>query len=163
MIENLERENSDLQQNINELTSKNEEQQKFIDDLNSDIVDLKISVSSFDESALSIDEMLAMIRQEIDNCVQTVESKTAERENLLNENSSLEAKISDMENAINNSDETTREIENKIAELKQDRENKNNELVTIEENITSQFKTLEILKEQNTKLEFRKTKLEPDI
>ena len=163
LIENLEKENSDLQQNINELTSKNEEQQKFIDDLNSDIVDLKISVSSFDESAISIDEMLDMIRQEIDNCVQTVESKTAERENLLNENSSLEAKISDMENAINNSDETTREIENKIAELKQDRENKNNELVTIEENITSQFKTLEILKEQNTKLEFRKTKLETDI
>ena len=163
LIENLEKENSDLQQKINELTSKNEEQQKFIDDLNSDIVDLKISVSSFDESAVSIDEMLEMIRQEINNCIQTVESKTAERENLLNENSSLEAKISEMENAINNSDETTREIENKIAELKQDRENKNNELVTIEENITSQFKTLDILKEQNTKLEFRKTKLETDI
>lgn len=163
LIENLENENSDLQQKINELTSKNEEQQKFIDDLNSDIVDLKISVSSFDESAVSIDEMLEMIRQEINNCVQTVEIKTAERENLLNENSSLETKISEMENAINNSDETTREIENKIAELKQDRENKNNELVTIEENITSQFKTLDILKEQNTKLEFRKTKLETDI
>lgn len=163
LIENLEKENSDLQQKINELTSKNEEQQKFIDDLNSDIVDLKISVSSFDESALSIDEMLDMIKQEINNCVQTVESKTAERENLLNENSTLETKISEMENAINNSDETTREIENKIAELKQDRENKNNELVTVEENITSQFKTLEILKEQNTKLEFRKTKLETDV
>lgn len=163
LIENLENENSDLQQKINELTSKNEEQQKFIDDLNSDIVDLKISVSSFDESAVSIDEMLEMIRQEINNCVQNVEIKTAERENLLNENSSLETKISEMENAINNSDETTREIENKIAELKQDRENKNNELVTIEENITSQFKTLDILKEQNTKLEFRKTKLETDI
>ena len=163
LIENLEKENSDLQQKINELTSKNEEQQKFIDDLNSDIVDLKISVSSFDESALSIDEMLDMIKQEINNCVQTVESKTAERENLLNENSTLETKISEMENAINNSDETTREIENKITELKQDRENKNNELVTVEENITSQFKTLEILKEQNTKLEFRKTKLETDV
>ena len=163
LIENLEKENLDLQEKINELTSKNEEQQKFIDDLNSDIVDLKISVSSFDESAVSIDEMLEMIRQEINNCVQSVENKTAERENLLNENSSLEAKISEMENAINNSDETTREIENKIAELKQDRENKNNELVTIEENITSQFKTLDILKEQNTKLEFRKNKLETDI
>ena len=163
LIEDFEKENVDLQEKINELTSKNEEQQKFIDDLNSDIVDLKISVSSFDESALSIDEMLDMIRQEINNCIQTVESKTAERESLLNENQTLENKVSEMEDAINNSDGTTREIENKIAELKQDRENKNAELITIEENITSQFKTLDILKEQNTKLEFRQSKLETDI
>ena len=163
LIEDLEKENVDLQEKINELTSKNEEQQKFIDDLNSDIVDLKISVSSFDESAVSIDEMVEMIRQEINNCIQTVENKTVERESLLNENQSLENKVSEMENAINNSDETTREIENKIAELKQDRENKNAELITIEENITSQFKTLDILKEQNTKLEFRHSKLETDI
>ena len=163
LIENLEKENVELQEKINELTSKNEEQQKFIDDLNSDIVDLKISVSSFDESAVSIDEMVEMIKQEINNCIQNVENKTAERENLLNENQSLEAKVSEMENAINNSDETTREIENKIAELKQDRENKNAELITVEENITSQFKTLDILKEQNTKLEFRRSKLETDI
>ncbi len=163
LIANLEQENSSLQEKVTELTSKNEEQQKFIDDLNSDIVDLKISVSSFDESAVSIDEMLEMIKQEINNCIQNVENKTHERESLLNENSSLENKISEIEKAINNSDETTREIENKIAELKKERENKNNELVAIEENITSQFKTLEILKEQNTKLDFRKAKLETDI
>ena len=163
LIENLEKENVELQAKVSEFTSKNEEQQKVIDDLNSDIVDLKISVSSFDESSVSIDEMVTMLEQEINNCVQSVENKKKERENLLAENTNLENKISEIQSVIDNSDETTKAIEQKISELKSDRENKNNELLTIEENITSQFRTLDILKEQNTKLDIKKSKLELDI
>lgn len=163
LIEDLENENVELQAKVTEFTSKNEEQQKVIDDLNSDIVDLKISVSSFDESSISIDEMLEMIDQEIKNCITGIDEKNAEKESLLKENEDINSKISEMQNAIDNSDQTTKEIEQKIAELKADRESKNAEMITVEDNISSQFKTLDILKEQNTKLDVRKSKIEQDI
>ncbi len=163
LIENLEKENSELQAIVDEFAGKNEEQQKIIDDLNSDIMDLKISVSSFDESSLSIDEMVDMIEQEINNCVQNVESKTIEREQLLIENEKIKNKIADIQTVIDNSDSNASEIEMKVAELKESRENKNNELVAIEDGITNEFRTLEILRDQSNKLEVRKSKLDTDI
>ncbi len=163
LIEGLEKENAELQIVVDEFSSKNEEQQKVIDDLNSDIMDLKISVSSFDESSLSIDEMVQMIEQEINNCVQNVENKTRERENLLVENEKMQAQINEIQSAIDNSGSNASEIEKKVSELKETRENKNKELVNVEEGITNEFKTLEILREQNNKLEVRKSKLDSDI
>lgn len=163
LIENLEKENEELQAIVDEFASKNEEQQRIIDDLNSDIMDLKISVSSFDESSISIDEMVAMIEQEINNCIQNVENKTSEREQLLAENDKLKEQIANIQTAIDNSDSNASEIEKKVAELKETREAKNAELVSVEEGITSEFKTLEVLREQGNKLEVRKSKLETDI
>ncbi|MBQ6860089.1 MAG: chromosome segregation protein SMC [Clostridia bacterium] len=163
LIEGLEKENAELQVVVDEFSSKNEEQQKIIDDLNSDIMDLKISVSSFDESSLSIDEMVQMIEQEINNCVQNVENKTSEREALLIENEKMQGQISEIQSVIDNSGTNASEIEKKVSELKETRENKNKELVNVEEGITNEFKTLEILREQNNKLEVRKSKLDTDI
>ena len=163
LIEDLEKENSDLQVKIKEFTEKNEEQQKVIDDLNSDIVDLKISVSSFDESSLSIDEMVAMIDQEINNCIESVNTKTLEKDSLLKENLELENKINEISQTVDNSGGTVAELEHRVTELKEQREGKNAELLTVEENVSNQFRTLDILKEQNTKLDLRKSKLELDI
>ena len=163
LIKKLETENENLQANIKEFTDKNSDGQKEIDDLNSDIVDLKISVSSFDESSTSIDEMIAMIEQEINNCMKNVHSKMAEREALLKENSEIELKILEAQKAIDTAGNIVQEFENKVSYLKEQRESKNVELISIEENIDNCFKTLDILKEQNTKLDVKKNKLEVDI
>ena len=104
-----------------------------------------------------------MIEQEINNCVQNVENKTRERENLLVENEKMQAQINEIQSAIDNSGSNASEIEKKVSELKETRENKNKELVNVEEGITNEFKTLEILREQNNKLEVRKSKLDSDI
>ena len=56
LMANLDKENEEAQTKVDEFAKKNMEKQRLFDDLNSDIMDLKISVSSFDESASSIDE-----------------------------------------------------------------------------------------------------------
>lgn len=163
LIKNLEIENENLQVNVKEFTDKNSDGQKEIDDLNSDIVDLRISVSSFDESSTSIDEMVAMIEQEINNCMKNVDSKVNEREALLKENSEIESKILEAQETIDAAGDVVQKFEKKVSSLKEQRESKNAELLTIEENVDNCFKTLDILKEQNTKLDVKKNKLEVDI
>lgn len=163
LIEKLEKENEELQVKIKEFTDKNSDGQREIDDLNSDIVDLKISVSSFDESSASIDEMVSMIEQEINNCAKNVETKELERESLLKENSEIEEKIVEAQRLIDNAGNAVSDLEVKVALIKEERNNKNAELLSIEENIDNCFKTLDILKDQNSKLDVKKNKLEVDI
>ena len=163
VIKQADIENEELQKQVDEFALKNSEQQKIIDDLNSDIVDLKISVSSFDESSLSIEEMLNMIEQEINNCIQNVNSKTNEREKLLVENDELKEKIDEIKQNVENSDKIVEEFEKKIGVLKEDRELKNTESADTDAKIDDEFKTIELLKEQINKQEIRKAKLESDI
>ncbi len=163
IIKSVDNENEQLQKEVDEFSLKNSDEQKVLDELNSDIVDLKISVSSFDESALSIDEMLNMLEQEINTCIQNVENKTKERENLLAENEEMKNKIDEIKNLVENSDKIVAEIEEKVVQLKNERETKNAEASKIDEDIESQFKTLDVLKEQMNKLDIKKNKLETDI
>lgn len=53
----MNKETEEITKVINEYASLNKDNQKYIDDLNFDITNLKISVSSFDESESSIDEI----------------------------------------------------------------------------------------------------------
>ena len=61
----IDTENEELNVVIEEFTNLNKDNQKYIDDLNFDITNLKISVSSFNESEVSIQEMTDMINKEI--------------------------------------------------------------------------------------------------
>ena len=69
------------QQEIEKFTSQNKDKQKIIDDLNFDITNLKISVSSFDESNVSIEEMLERIKQDKENAYKSIENKKRETRN----------------------------------------------------------------------------------
>ena len=60
---------------IEQFAMNNKDNQKYIDDLNLDITNLKISVSSFDESENSIDEIVARIEQDIENQKKSMELK----------------------------------------------------------------------------------------
>ncbi len=51
-----------LKAEIEEFAKLNSDNQKYIDDLNFDVTNLKVSVSSFNESELSIDEMVERLR-----------------------------------------------------------------------------------------------------
>ena len=61
----ISKENEEKQAIIDEFASSNKDSQTYIDNLNEDITDLKISVSSFNESEMSIQEMSEMINKEI--------------------------------------------------------------------------------------------------
>ncbi len=163
LIANAEKENSEWQIVVDEFGSKNAEQQKIINDLNSDIMDLKISVSSFDESSASMDEIIERIDQDITNCLENVEKREKEKARMLAENEELQNSIAGNDGEIANKENEIKKLEEELAKLKENRENKNAEVLEVERNIEAQFKTLDILREQLNKLEIKKNKIETDI
>lgn len=81
VIANLDKEMQELNAEITQFAELNKDDQTYIDNLNTDITDLKISVSSFDESGTSLDEMIARIEQDIQNANASIETKQEDIEN----------------------------------------------------------------------------------
>ena len=148
---------------ITEFAETNKDNQKYIDDLNFDITNLKISVSSFDESEASIEEIVERINLETENTNKSIENKKNQIEQIIQENGELENSIDEINNKIT---EIKQDVENsgsKIEELKQDRVEKNKKLENQEKEISDKFHVIEDLKAQIVKIDVKKTKLEDDI
>ena len=148
---------------INEYAQLNKDDQKYIDELNFDITNLKISVSSFDESEASIQEIEERINQEIENTNKSIFNKKLQKEQIKQDNFNLEKTIQDIKEKIENIKEDVKQSGSKIEQLKEERIQKNEKLNEQEEQITSKFKIIEDLKAQIVKLDVRKTKIQEDI
>ena len=162
-IENINTQNSEEQKIIDEFSNANKDSQKYIDDLNLDITNLKISVSSFNESEVSIEEMTDMINKEIETHTKNKENKKVQIENANLENVKLKDEIENTKQEIEKVKSQVANSGENIEKLKQDRINKNEKLSKKEDEQTEQFKTIEDLKAQITKLEVKKSKTEYDI
>ena len=159
----LQEEIEKLSKIVEEFALNNKDNQKYIDDLNFDITNLKISVSSFDESGTSIDEMVGRIKQDIDSNKVSIENKEKNINEVLEENANLEKKITDLENEIEKIKSDVENSSNIVEKLKNDRLEKSEKLKTSEASITEQFSVIEDIKGQIVKLDVRKTKLEQDL
>ncbi len=162
-IQKLTQEIEKLQLEIEEFVKVNQDNQNYIDDLNLDITNLKISVSSFDESQMSMEEMLERIEQDIQNQNNSKESKKEQVERAKQENLELQDKIQQLEVKI---EEIKKQIETdkeRVENCKQTRMDRQQALRKKEEEIQNQFKVLEDLKEQIVKLDIKKGKIEQDI
>ena len=148
---------------VEEFALNNKDNQKYIDDLNFDITNLKISVSSFDESGTSIDEMVDRINKDIELNKSGIESKEKNISEVLEENSNLEQKITDLENEIIKIKSDVENSSNIVENLKNDRLEKSEKLKTSEQKINDEFNVIEELKGQIVKLDVKKTKLEQDL
>ena len=162
-ISDIVKETQELTKIIQEYAELNKDNQKYIDDLNFDITNLKISVSSFDESETSIEEMQERINIDIDNADKSIKNKEEQIEKINSDNFNLEKSIEDTKEKIERINEEVKNSGFKIEELKQTRIDKNEKLKKQEEEITSKFKTIEDLKAQIVKVDVKKTKLEEDI
>ena len=162
-IQELTQQIEELNKVIEEFALNNRDNQKYIDDLNFDITNLKISVTSFDESESSIEEMVERISQDIKNNEQSIENKNQNILAITEENTKLEQTITEYNNQIEQIKQEVTNSGTKVEELKQERIAKNEKLVNTENEIQSQFSTLESLKEQIIKLDVKKTKLEQDL
>ncbi len=163
LIENINKQNEEDQKIIDEFSNANKDSQKYIDDLNFDITNLKISVSSFNESEVSIEEMTEMINKEIETHTRNAENKKVQIENANLENNKLKEEIANTKQEI---EKVKLQVENSgenIEKLKQERIEQNEKLSKKEDEQTEQFKTIEELKAQITKMEVKKTKTEEDI
>ncbi len=162
-IEILTEETEKLTKIITEFAELNKDNQKYVDDLNYDITNLKISVSSFDESEASIEEIQERIMAEIENANKSIENKRNQIEEITHDNFELEASIEEINDKITTIKAEVQNSGNKIEELKQERIDKNEKLSKQEEEITNKFRTIEDLKAQIVKIDVKKTKLEEDI
>ena len=162
-IKDILEENSKLNAIIEQFANLNKDNQRYIDDLNTDVTNLKISVSSFDESEASIDEMVERINQDINNNNLSIENKLNQKDAINQDNVDLEAKISQLKEQIEEINLAVNNSSSKVAELKQKRIEKNNELSKQETEFTAQIEVLDGLKEQLLKIDVKKTKLEQDI
>jgi len=162
-IQTLTQQIEELNKVIEEFALNNKDNQKYIDDLNFDITNLKISVTSFDESESSIEEMVERISQDIKNNEQSIENKNQNILAINEENTKLEQTITEYNAQIEQIKQEVTNSGTKVEELKQERIAKNEKLVNTENEIQSQFSTLESLKEQIIKLDVKKTKLEQDL
>ena len=162
-INKISEQNQELSKIINEFAELNKDDQKYIDDLNFDITNLKISVSSFDESEASIQEIQERINQELENANQSIKNKEIQIEQIKKDNEELQKSI---EGTLQKIEEVKTNVQNsssKIEELKQERTSKNEKLSKQENEITDKFKIIEDLKGQLVKLDVKKTKIEEDI
>ena len=162
-IEHMKEQNEEDQKIIDEFSNSNKESQEYIDNLNLDITNLKISVSSFNESEVSIQEMTDMLKTEIETHTKNKENKNKQIEKAKEENIQLKAEIENTKQEIEKVKEQVANSGDNIEKLKQERIQKNEKLTEKETEQTSEFKTIEDLKAQITKLEVKKTKTEEDI
>ena len=162
-IEQLEDKKEKLNAIINEYTSLNKDNQKCIDDLNFDVTNLKISVNSFNESEISIDEVVERINNEITTNDTSIKNKEENQEKIKTENGKLEQEIKELENRLVEMDKNIEGRDNKVQELKNERNAKNEKLEETEKKVLNQFETLETIKSEITKIEIKKEKVEHDI
>lgn len=162
-LEEIKEINSKLQQEIDENAENNKDTQKRVDDLNFDITNLKISVSSFDESENSIEEIANMIRQEIESNIKNIETKQEQITSLKTENETLNNNI---EEYLKQIEEIKNEVVNSgsnIEKLKEERIKNNEKLTQKEKEQADEFKIIEDLKAQIVKIEVKKSKIEDDL
>ena len=159
----MDDENQKLNAIIEEFTVLNKDNQKYIDDLNYDITNLKISVSSFDESALSIDEMMDRINQDIAKNQENINQKMEARAKIENDNVDLEFRIEEIKDKIAELEKEILGSTEKVEKLKEERIVKNEKLVNAEKNIEEQTEKIETIKNQISKLDLKKAKIELEL
>ena len=162
-ISNIEekcKQNNDV---IEGFANTNKENQKIVDDLNFDITNLKISVSSFDESGLSIEEMISRINEDIELHRKSIKSKLEQSQNMKEENEKLKQEIIDLESEIEEIKQTRDSSSGQIEDLKSSRNDKNQKLTDLEKEVTNQFNRIEEIKEQCVKMDVKKSNMEQDL
>ena len=162
-IKELSDKNLELNAVIEQFANLNKDNQRYIDDLNMDVTNLKISVSSFDESEASIDEMVERIKQDITNNNLSIENKIKQKEGIKTDNLNLENKIKELELQIEEINKKVANSSSEVTALKENRISKNEELNKAETDFTSQIEVLDGLKEQLLKIDVKKSKIEQDI
>ena len=162
-IEEMLKNINSLEQEISEFVSKNKDNQKIVDDLNFDITNLKISVSSFNESEDSLNEFITRIENELTNNNKSLSAKTNLIEKLTKENKELEEKIENTKQEIENIKNLSTQSVEKVNNLKEERQNLSNKVDKYEKNINEEFKIIEDIKAQISKIDLKKSKIEYDI
>ena len=162
-LKNLDEESEKLNIEIEEFTKINKDNQKYIDDLNFDITNLKISVSSFDESESSINEIIERIDTDTKTNEESIQNKIEAMSKITTDNEELLKEIENIKLDIENLSKEVLESTDKIENLKTERISKNEKLDELEKNILEKTTQIEEIKNQINKIDVKKSKLELEL
>ena len=162
-IKEITEESNKLLAEINEFVLNNKENQEYINNLNTDITDLKISVSSFEESNTSIEEMVERINADIEENKKRIEEKTNKIEETKNQNIELDKDIEELKQTIEKIKIEVSNSSEKSEELKNMKEQKNAEQDKVEDEISKQFETIQKVKEGLVKADTKKISADQDL
>ncbi len=145
---------------VEEYARFNKESQSELDGLNEDIVNLKISLASFDESTLSIDEMKEKLENDIKNFEEAIEKKSAKKREYMLEILSFNNEIEEIEKSsvdLKKFEEEYSSVSNQLKESKKDISEK---LDTLEVKMLEGVNRNVKIKDEISKLENKKVKFE---
>ena len=159
----LEKEIEAISGEIQAFAEKDKENQKYIDDLNFEITNLKISLSSFDESSNSMQEILERIETELQANTSKIESKQEQSKQVLEENEKLKKTIENLKQSIEQIKQEVSLSSETVEKLKQEKIEKNNSITKTETEIEEKYRIIEEIKNQANKLEVKKSKIDVEL
>ena len=159
----LEKEIEAISGEIQAFAEKDKENQKYIDDLNFEITNLKISLSSFDESNNSMQEILERIETELQANTSKIESKQEQSKQVLEENEKLKKTIENLKQSIKQIKQEVSLSSETVEKLKQKKIEKNNSITKTEIEIEEKYGIIEEIKNQTNKLEVKKSKIDVEL
>lgn len=162
-MDNLENENTTLNNAIEEFSKLNKDTQKYIDDLKFDITNLEISVSSFDESEMSINEFVEKLDEDIKSNNDSIQNKIELREQIIQNNKELEDKNKNLKEQISLMEQEVEGATEKTKKLKDERSLKNEKLNNLEQEFTEKQNIIEDIKSQISKLELKSSKINLEL
>lgn len=162
-IFNIDVQNAKQQEEIDEYTRFNRERQKELDTLNEDVVNLKISLSSFDETVSSIDEMREKIQNDISNFENTITKKNDEIVQINEQIKQYNEEIIQIKETIENSSKIKEQYSTDTDALKEEKSKYEQDMEQIDTSIVNTLNTLNSIKEEKAKVESRKIKFEMEL
>ena len=162
-IFNIDVQNAKQQEEIDEYTRFNRERQKELDTLNEDVVNLKISLSSFDETVSSIDEMREKIQNDISNFENTITKKNDEIVQINEQIKQYNEEIIQIKETIENSSKIKEQYSTDTDTLKEEKSKYEQDMEQIDTSIVNTLNTLNSIKEEKAKVESRKIKFEMEL
>ncbi len=163
IIFNIDVQNAKEQEEIDEYTRFNKEKQKEIDILNEDVVNLRVSLSSFDETVSSIDEMKEKIENDILNFEQSIKRKKEEIDEINIQNKNYEKEINTIKETVENSSKIKEEYQSSSNSLKEEKTRYEQDLEQIDGGIINILNTLNSIKEEKSKVEAKRIKYEIEL
>lgn len=162
-IFNIDVQNAKQQEEIDEYTRFNSERQKELYTLNEDVVNLKISLSSFDETVSSIDEMREKIQNDISNFENTITKKNDEIVQINEQIKQYNEEIIQIKETIENSSKIKEQYSTDTDALKEEKSKYEQDMEQIDTSIVNTLNTLNSIKEEKAKVESRKIKFEMEL
>lgn len=162
-IEQIDNKNQEHKVLVDEYNRFNQEKAQEMDFLNEDIINLKISLSSFDETVASIDEMKEKIEQDINNFKFGIDRKNEQIEILEKEIFTSKEEIEKIRNEIKNKKDFREEYTKITDKLKEEKEESTKKQDDIDSKIMDNMKKIERLKEEKAKIESKKVKYDIEL